>query len=304
MTELDDAVELAPYHDEPAQLPSGAPGKRGVLRLGFERRDGRTVLADLYRRAPLLVQQALYWDEAMPDLACVFLVTTSGGLLQGDRHTIRVRLAEHTQAHLTTQSATKIQRMDANYAAQTQDIVLEDGAYLEYLPDPVIPYRNSRFISRTRVSLPESATALYAETILPGRKYHHDTELFGYDLFSSTLRATRPDGRELFVEKFVIEPGRFPVDRCAVMGGFHVLANVVLLTSPDRADRVIERVPVTFAVEDPVVAGVSRLPNGAGLIYKVLGADSEPVGAAVRDFWALVRREIVGVPLTPPFAWR
>ncbi|GGM29590.1 urease accessory protein UreD [Dactylosporangium sucinum] len=304
MTELDDAVELAPYHDEPAQLPSGAPGKRGVLRLGFERRGDRTILADLHRQAPLLVQQALYWDEAMPGLACVFIITTSGGLLQGDRHTIRVRLAEHAQAHLTTQSATKIQQMDANYAAQTQDIALEEGAYLEYLPDPVIPYRNSRYITRTRVSLPESATMLYAEIILPGRKYHRDSELFGYDLFSSTLRVARPDGRELFVEKFVVEPGRFPVDRCAVMAGFHVLANVVLLTSAARAERVIDQVPVTFGAADPVVAGVSRLPNGAGLIYKVLGADSEPVRAAVRDFWALVRREIVGVPLAPAFSWR
>ena len=26
-----DAPELAPYHDEPKQMPSGAPGKHGVL---------------------------------------------------------------------------------------------------------------------------------------------------------------------------------------------------------------------------------------------------------------------------------
>ncbi len=304
MNNLHTAPELAPYHDEPAQLPSGAPGKNGVLRLGFERRGDRTILAELFRQAPLLVQRALYWDEAMPDLACVFIVTTSGGLLQGDRHALRVRLGEHAQAHLTTQSATKIQQMDANYATQTQDIVLEDEAYLEFLPEPVIPYRRSRYLARTQVSLPESATALYAEVILPGRRYHHGGELFGYDLFSSALRATRPDGRELFVEKFVIEPGRFPIDGCAVMGGFDVVANVVLLTSAARADRVMAQLPAAATMAGPAVAGASRLPNGAGLIYRVLGTDSEPVRAVVRDFWSLVRQETVGAPLPAQFRWR
>ena len=40
-------AEFAPYGDEPPQMRSGAVGKSGLLRLGFERRDGRTVLAEL-----------------------------------------------------------------------------------------------------------------------------------------------------------------------------------------------------------------------------------------------------------------
>jgi len=51
--------KLASFQEEPQQLPSGAVGKNAFLRLGFERRGERTVLAHLDRRAPLLVQQAL-----------------------------------------------------------------------------------------------------------------------------------------------------------------------------------------------------------------------------------------------------
>ena len=40
-----------------------APGKHGVLDIAFARRGDRSVLAHLHRKAPLLVQQALYWDE-------------------------------------------------------------------------------------------------------------------------------------------------------------------------------------------------------------------------------------------------
>lgn len=301
---LDVAPELAPYHDEPAQLPSGAPGKVGVLRMKFEQRDDRTVLADLYRQAPLLVQRALYWDEAMPEMACVFMLTTSGGVLQGDRFRIDLALDEGARVHLTSQSAMKIQEMDANYASQLQDITLADGAYLEYLPEQTIPYRHSRFITYTRVRLPETATMLYAEVLAPGRKYHRDGEIFQYDLFSSTLRAARPDGPDLFVEKFLVEPERFGVDRVGVMDQFHVFANVVLLTAPDCANRVYDQTLPMWAEEVPLAAGVSRLPNDAGLIYKVLGTETEPVRAKVREFCALARQEAVGRPFAPAFSWR
>jgi urease accessory protein len=304
VTCLEDAPELAPYHDEPAQLPSAAPGKVGLLRLAFEHRAGRTVLADLRHQAPLLVQQALYWDTAMPELACVYLISTSGGILQGDRHRIDVSLDEGARAHLTTQAATKIQAMDANYASQLQQITLAQDAYLEYLPEPVIPYRHSRFVTHTAVTLPRSATLLYAEVLLPGRTHHRGGEVFQYDLFSSTLRACRPCGPDLFVEKFVVEPARTPADRCGVLGGFHVLGNVVLLTPPDPARRVFDQTPPTWSGDPLLAAGAARLPNDAGLIYKVLGGETEPVRAKVREFCALARREVVGRAVPPVAVWR
>ncbi|WP_320065608.1 urease accessory protein UreD [Micromonospora sp. RTGN7] len=305
MTSLDTVRELAPYQDQPAQLPAASNGKVGVLRLGFARRGGRTILADLYRQSPLLVQRALYWDEEMPELPCVMILTTSGGVLQGDRLRMDVDMGPDSQAHLVTQAATKIQQMDANYGSQIQRFTLADGAYLEFLPEPVIPYRNSRFVTDTRVRLPGSATMLYAEVLQPGRKYYRDGELFAYDLFSSTLRAERPDGRQLFTEKFVVSPGRFPVARAGVMDRFHIFGNVVLLTDPERATRVFDRTctPV-WDEETPLASAVSRLPNDAGLIFKVLGQETEPVRAAVRAFCVAAREEVTGRTFPPPFSWR
>jgi urease accessory protein len=294
--------ELLPYQDEPAQLPSGAPGKDGYLRLGFAPRGGRTELVDLRRRAPLLVQQALHWDEGMPDLACVFMVSTSGGTLQGDRYAVEIGLAAGARAHVTTQSATKIQEMDANFATQTVDIALDEGAYLEYLPDPVIPYAHSRFAGHTRASVAPGATLLHAEIVLPGRKYYGDGELFAYDVYSSTFEALRPDRRMLCAEKLLVEPARFGPGRTGVMGGFHVFATVMLLTPTGHAERILARVPATVGPD--LAAGASRLPDGAGLVYRVLGLESEPVRDRVRAFWTLVRREVVDRPVPAPFRWR
>ena len=85
---------------------------------------------------------------------------------------------------MTTQSATKIHAMDANYAVQTQAITLADDAYLEFLPDPLIPHRRARFASDTRISIAPTATLLYSEIIQPGRKHHHPDECFGATVMS------------------------------------------------------------------------------------------------------------------------
>lgn len=296
--------ELARFQDEPPQMKSGTAGKTGFLRLGFEQRGRRTILANLERRAPYMAQRALYCDQEMPDLACVFLITTTGCLLQGDRLALDVVLRSGAQAHVTTQSATKIHTMDANYAAQTQTFTLADDAYLEFLPDPVIPHRCARFVSETRIAIAPTATLLYAEIIHPGRKHHHPDECFGATVLSMAIAAARPDGRALFNEKLVIEPQRYPMRQTGVMDKFDVFGNVILCTPREKADRVYERVEAKVDLARGVAFGACRLPNEAGLIFKVLGRETAQVKAKVREFWGIARREVTGAGLPPQFLWR
>jgi urease accessory protein len=298
------AAELAAFQDEPPQMASGAVGKTGFLRLGFERRGDRTILAELDRRAPYMAQRALYPDPAMPDLAWLFMITTSGCVLQGDRLALEVTLAPGARAHVTTQSATKVHSMDANYAVQTQSIALADGAYLEFLPEPLIPHRRARLLSDTRISIAPTATLLYAEVVQPGRKHHHPDECFGATLLSLAVGAERPDGRTLFTEKLLIDPARRPLRQTGVMGAFDVLGNVVLLAPKEMADRVHARVGADVDTANGVAFGACHLPNEAGLIYKVLGRETAQVKAKVREFWGIAREEITGTAIPPPFFWR
>lgn len=296
--------ELVAFQDEPRQMASGAVGKTGFLRLGFERRGDRTILADLDRRVPYMAQRALYPEEAMPDLAWLFMITTSGCVLQGDRLALDVTLAPRARAHVTTQAATKIHSMDANYAVQTQTIALADEAYLEFMPEPLIPHRRARFLSDTRISIAPTATLLCAEIVQPGRKHHHPDESFGATLLSLSSSAERPDGSTLFTEKLLIDPARRPVRQSGVMDSFDVLANVILLTPKPVADRLHARVDADVDLANGVASGACRLPNDAGLIFKALGRETAQVKAKVREFWALAREEVTGAALSPPFFWR
>jgi urease accessory protein len=297
------ARELAPYQDEPRQLRSGAVGKSGALRLGFECRGDRTVLAIMERQVPLLVQRALYWDRALPGMACVTIIHTAGGVLQGDRSAVCIDLAPGAAAHLTTQSATRIHEMDANYAACIQDISLGSGAYLEYMPGMTIPHRHSRYVADTRITLPSDATAILSEVVMPGRTHHGAGELFEYDLYASTISAARPDGRDLFTEKLLVQPGAWPVRVAGAMGGFDVFGSLFVLTGPAHADAILDGAEPLFGADAAVVSGASRLPNDAGLLFRLLGIGSGPVKERIRELWGIVRQETTGAPVPDAFLW-
>ncbi len=301
MTPLHLLPELANYQDEPKQLATGSPGKVAQLRLGFEQRRGKTILAQMYRRAPLIVQRALYFDEQMPLMPCVFIISNAGGILQGDRNTIDVTLGAHALAHLTTQSATKIQEMDANYASQIQNITLKEGAYFEYVPHPIIPHRHSRFVMHTTMTIDPTATLFASEIIMGGRKHHGD--LFEFDLISSTLSAKRPDGRALFTEKLVIEPHQQRLRQAGIMGEFDVFGTAVLITDKKHFEPIFENSPFGYNSEEGWATGTSRLPNDAGLIFKVLSSESYIARQKIREFWTLVRRQLFGVDIMKQYSW-
>jgi urease accessory protein len=296
--------EFAAFQDEPPQMRSGAVGKTGFLHLGFARHSRRTILADLDYRIPYRAQRALYCDDAMPDLAHVFLITTTGCLLQGDRMALDITLGKGARAHVTTQSATKVHGMDANYAAQIQTLALAEDAYLEFLPDPIIPHRRARFLSDTRISVAPSATLLYAEIIQPGRKHHHPEECFGAAVLSMALDVSRPGGDTLFTEKLLIEPQSHAMRQTGIMGPFDVFGNVLLCTPKEKAERIWQRTGAEVDLARGLAFGACRLPNDAGLIFKVLGRETAPVKAKVREFWSIVREEVTGARLSPPFLWR
>lgn len=310
------APELAPYQDEPLQMPSGVVGKYAFLHLGFDKNGAETVLSDMERRVPFLVQKGLYWDEGLPDMPCVMIITTTGCVVQGDRMALQIRVGPYARAHVTTQSATKVHMMSSNYAVQLQEITVEEGGYLEYMPDPVIPHRTSRFLTDTRISVAETGSLLYSEILLPGRKYHHRDELFGFDVYSSRIAAVRLRGngaagdeqggknRPLFIEKFILEPHANDVSRIGVMNGFEVFGNVILLGPPEKVLAVQENVVAEVNGDAGIAWGCSLLPYNCGCVFKVLGLSSESVQAKVREFWAIGRKILTGAELPPPFLWR
>lgn len=299
------AAELRPYLDEPPQMGSAAVGKVGYLRLDFhyDEHQRRTVLADLDRRVPLLAQKALYWEESQPDMACVITIAATGCVIQGDRMALDIRTGEGAHALVTTQSATKVHRMEHNHASQLQCFSLGEGSWLEYLPDPLILHRHARYMQDTWVTVPASATFLYGDILVPGRRWHHEEELFGFDLYSAGFHVMREEGgTPIFEERLVLNPEETDFRNAGIMGEFEVFGSLFALL-PEPFVPSLKKA-VGCGVTEGLAWGVLPLPAGAGLALRVLGHNAENVRAKMREFHSAARAVVLGKPLPPDFLWR
>ena len=297
--------ELTPYLSPTPAMPIGAPGKFGRLHLVFELdRDQKSILRYWQRQAPLIVQQELYFDESMPNMPCVYILSSGGPHVDGDRYEQQIILRKGAYAFISTGAATKIAEMIYNFSSLRQHIELDEDAYLEYLPEATIPCRHSRFWAENTITIHPSATLLYSEIYSGGRKYYNGGELFLFDLLSSCTQAQRPDGTPLFREKMVISPQDRDVRQIGILSQYDVFANVIVLTPPEKSET-IYRLTKAYIQKNPSLAvGINYLPNQAGLLFKALGQEIQPVKKIVRSFASTVRLQIKGKPLPEEFVWK
>ncbi|MEG1903050.1 MAG: urease accessory protein UreD [Bacteroidales bacterium] len=305
MIDFSTAPEVAPYLTQPKAMHVGAPGKTGYLRLGFELdAQGKSIMRDWERHVPLIVQQALYFDEAMPEMPCVYILSSGGPNVDGDRYEQDFTVRKNAFAFISTGAATKIAEMHYNYSGLTQKFVLEENAYLEYMPEPMIPCKHARLIADTDIVIDETASLFYSEIYMGGRKYYKDGERFQYDLLSVCSHAARPDGKALFREKFIIRPEQQSPSVLGVMDQYDVFANILVLTPKEHADAIYEQINPFISPEEKMAVGITRLPNESGLLIKVLGMEPGPVKKIVREYCSVVRMEVKGKPVPPEFPWR
>src|SRR6187397_1843838 len=115
----DISPEVLAYDQKLDQLGVGKAGKIGalVLRLENDVQSNKTIITHQYSRVPLFTQRALYLEESLPSMAYVYIISPSGGVLQGDRYRIDIKLTKNAKSHVTTQSATRIYRMNKNFGS-------------------------------------------------------------------------------------------------------------------------------------------------------------------------------------------
>ncbi len=305
MNDFTNCRELKPYQVPTKAMRLGAPGKYGMLDLVFELDSNhKSIMRHWERRAPLIVQQELYFDEGMPEMPCIYILSAGGPNVDGDRYQNRFTVKKDAYAFISTGAATKIAEMVYNFSGLKQTFILEENAYLEYIPEATIPCRNSRYITDTDITIHPAATLFYSEIYTGGRKYYNDGELFVYDLLSVCTQAHRPDGKPLFREKMVDSPKQKTVRATGIMHHYDVFANVIVLTPPDDAVRIYALTQAFINRDCDLAAGISYLPNESGLIFKVLGMETQPVKKIIRQFGSIVRMQIKGKPLPEEFIWK
>ncbi|WTW99465.1 urease accessory protein UreD [Streptomycetaceae bacterium NBC_01309] len=282
---------LAALSGRPDTLPSGSPAKVGVLDLAFEHQAGRTELVGRYQKSPLQLMRPLYVDPHLPDMAFVYVMATGGGIAQADRYRMDVRCGPDTRVHVTTQAATKVYGMEHDYATQLVRLTAEPGSYVEYLPDPLIPFARARFYQHTLVTVSPGATVVLGETVAAGRLARG--ERHAYEYLATDLEFRRPDGTLLALDTLRLEPGEAAGP--AVQAGHDHVASLFVATDRVAPEAIADALHAALAhLELPY--GVSVLPHDCGAWLRVLGDSPPRVADAHRAAWSAVRRLLTGGP--------
>ena len=280
---------------------------QGRAHLTLAVRQGRSRLTRCQTRPPMVVQRALYPDEALPDMAFVYLANPCGGLFQGDQIDVSIHVTSGAKAHVTTQNATKVYSMPDGFAEQNISLTVAAGGCLEYMPDPVIPFKGGRLKQETTIVVEPGGTLFYWEIITPGRLAMG--EAFDYTRLTSRLTVQGPKGYPSYHEAYSLAPadqnplglgvlslepaGPAPLPASKTFGSMLILAD-----APDIGP-LLNGLGGETRRWDDVKGGVATLPGGDGLAVRVIGDETPSVQAALISSWSIARKRILGKDVPP-----
>ncbi len=284
--------EIKCYDREISQMGVGKVGKVGYLKIDLKHdsQKNKTLITHQKSQVPLFIQKALYYDETIPSMAHLFILSPSGGILQGDRYRTDITLSNNAVSHITTQGATRIYRMDSNYATQIINLEVKENSYLEFLPEQLIPYKNSRYYQKINLNVDTSSTLVYSEIIVPGRVAMG--ELFDYDI--CYLKSSAINGDQiLFNDSSILEPKKHKISVPSIIGNNTIIATVYIITNKNNTKNLSDKINFLFQSNDEVKGGLSLLPNDAGIGIRILGNSSEEIRISIYNIAKTVREEVL-----------
>jgi urease accessory protein len=184
--------------------------------------------------------------------------------------------------------------MEDNFATQMVNLNVGPDAFVEYLPDPTLPFRDSRFYQRILLNLDPSATVIIGETLLPGRVAHG--EIHAYSLYYSEIEARLSDDSLLFSDRLKLGGDAAFAASPGLLGPYTVLATLYVVTRQLPGVTLVERLYQSLAAQKEVIVGVSELPNNCGAFIRILGHTSITVGAVMQLAWNEARLALLNLP--------
>jgi urease accessory protein len=262
----------------------------GHLFLRAERRDsGETALTSQSFRAPFHISKP-YWDGTT---LSVFVVNPTAGILSGDELRSEINVRPGAVLAVNTPSATRVFQMHRGGALSQQTLTVDDGGWLEFVPEPLVPHRGSVYSQHTQIDIAETGELLFGDLLMPGRLARG--EAWAWEALTLDLTVKR-GGRLLLRERFQ-QTGQALKDLAAMAGmqdgacfAQLVLISPRLVASGEWRERIgALHTPETWV-------GLSALRETGAWSLKLIAKDSIGLRAALRS-----TRQILA-SILPPLA--
>ncbi|MAF48541.1 MAG: urease accessory protein UreD [Rhodospirillales bacterium] len=285
---------ISPFETPPVELRGSEAKVNGRAEIRFAKSGSETRLAHLYQHEPLRV---LFPAPAGGDIPQAALVTTSGGLVGGDKMSIEIGADRGAAAIAIAQAAEKVYGSAGEDCVIGVDLRAEDGAWLEYLPQETILFDGARLNRGTKIDAHPTARVLAGEILVFGRIGRGERMNSGFVHDAWTVAS---GGRAVWADALHLDGdiGQ-ALDHPAGLGGAIAVATAVYV-GPDAADN-LDHARGHFGETAGVIGGVS-LVNGV-LVARWIGEDQLALRNSFAKYWAGLRARIMGYPAALPRLW-
>jgi urease accessory protein len=254
---------------------------------------GRTILRRQHVGYPFHITRAFQLDRMRPDLATLYLQSTSGGLYAADRLALDVTVGVGAALNLTTPASTVVHDGREEGSSMRHSVTVQDRAFCAIISDPYILFPGANLHIATIATVAADAILIMAE----GFAVHDPNRRGGtFARFAAETRIMRPDGARVVVDRGSI-CGNDLSGNCDALGGMSAACSVLVIAPPDRLADIAE---IEAAADKcGCLAGVTAAPNQTGLAMRLLAPDGGTLVRGIEAAFHVASRAALGVELAP-----
>ena len=244
--------------------------------------NGKTQLAECFATPPFKLMTLPNYGEYWSDGLNAVLMSSSPGLLGGDRLDIQIQLTKASALSLNTQAFTRVQAMnEGDLAEQITQIQLAENSRLFYLPHPLVLHKDSAFKQKTQIEMSENSELIYGEIVAIGRVLTH--ERFAFRQFSSHLKivAWQSNGQKRPLVSDCIQwlPAQMNLTALSQMENYSHQGSLIYLNLAKNAADLKDQLQEIHAIignQKNMLVGASLL-HQAGITVRALGYRAEQI---------------------------
>ncbi len=253
------------------------------IRLVVTQKGGRSYIRSLYTTPPFRVVSV--GQLARDGAAYLMQMSTSPGVLSGDRYEIDIVLEAGARLQLKSQSYQRIYDMEGE-ARQHMRISVGDGAHYSQVAHPIVPHRNSAYSASTKVELGRNSSFLQSEIITCGRKLHGEEFLFRE--FSNSVEIYAEEVLRL-KDRVWLVPNIQPLRAIGLLEGHTHQATLIYQTTESGVDikAIIETIYEMLISIENIEFGISE-SHYSGFVIRLLGESGELLFDALQAVQSLM----------------
>ncbi len=142
-----------------------------------------------------------YWDGRA---LLTQLINPTAGFFAGDRLDAEIDVLAGASVLLSSPSATRLHTMHSGASEMIQTFRIGENAWLEVIPDLLIPQAASEATIRTRIEVHPTASLVFLDLLAPGRHAHGES--LAFRRLATALDIATPDGLPLARERARLAP--------------------------------------------------------------------------------------------------